>query len=177
MYANPLAYYDVNDNLKELARSLARPPGSPAERILVGVDGSPASLGAVEHARDLAVGGRALVRLVNVQPVPAARDARRVGERELHAAKALMDAARVPYRADVVFGEPAESLLREALIDSSTRIALGDSGRGAVLRFLRGSVAQRVLKRARVPVTLVRRSLHARMVMPPLTRLPSAAAR
>ena len=167
MYANPLAYYDVNDNLRELAGTLARRSGAGAARILVGIDGSPASLGAAEHARDLVSGGDGVVFLVNVQPAPGVPEGRREGERALHAAKAMLDAAAVRYRAHVVFGDPAESLLRQALIDGCTHIALGDSGRGALRKFLGGSVVERVLRRARVPVTLVRRSLHARTVMPP----------
>jgi nucleotide-binding universal stress UspA family protein len=176
MYANPLAYYDVNDNLKELAATLARRGGAPAPRILVGVDGSPASLGAVQHARDRVAGSGGYVRLVNVQPAPGVRDARRQGERALHAAKALLDSAGVSYRADVVFGDPVESLLRQALIDSCSEIALGDSGHSPVLRLLRGSVARRVLKRARMPVTLVRTALRARTVMPPGAWLGRAPA-
>ena len=161
MYADALAYYDVNDNLKELAGALARKARAGRARILVGVDGSPASLGAVEHARELLHGGAGDVRLANVQPAPAARDAREAGERALLPAMALLDAAQVPYRAEVVFGEPAEALLRHAVLTRSTLIALGKSNRHAVLELLGGSMARRVMARARLPVTLVERTLRA----------------
>lgn len=169
MYAHPLAFYDVNDNLKELAGAIVRrdsPRG--AHRFLVAVDGSPASIAAAEHARAEAGREGGDIRLLNVQPSPPARDARRTGERAMAGAMAVLDAAGASYRADVEFGDVAEAIARYAARERCTAIVLGDSGRNAVAKFLLGSTSYRVINRAEVPVTVVSRTVRAETYMPPL---------
>lgn len=95
MYAHPMAFYDMSDNLKELAAALKRETIA-RPQILAAVDGSPGSLGAVEYARDLVAAQGGMVVLLNVQPAPGVADARKAAERALCAAKAVLEAAGLP---------------------------------------------------------------------------------
>ena len=176
MYANALAYYDVKDNLRELAGAMAGRSAEAPVRVLVGVDGSASSLGAVEYARDRVKEGGGEVLLVNVQPAPAAPDARVVGERALAAAKRLLEAAGVRHATEVAYGDVAASLLRCAERDRSTLIALGESGRSALAKFILGSISYSVVNEAEVPVALVSRSIRATTYPPRLRRSPFVAA-
>ena len=166
MYAHPMAFYDMSDNLKELAAALKREAVARPHQVLAAVDGSPGSMGAVEYARDLVAAQGGKVVLVNVQPAPAVADARKTAERALCAAKAVLEAAGVAWKAEVEFGRRAQSILRCAERERCTLIVLGDSGRSAVAKFFMGALSHRVIDGAAVPVALVRRSLNATTYMP-----------
>ena len=166
MYAHPMAFYDMSDNLKELAAALKREALARPQQVLVAVDGSPGSMGAVEYARDLVAAQGGKVVLVNVQPAPAVADARKAAERALSAAKAVLEAAGVSWKAEVEFGSRAQSILRCAERERCTLIVLGDSGRSALAKFVMGALSHRVIEGAEVPVALVRRSLDATTYMP-----------
>jgi nucleotide-binding universal stress UspA family protein len=138
-------------------------------RILVAVDGSERADRAAEFAVDLArrVGDGELL-VVNVQePVEEsqthglARDAI-VQHRETlaigaaAAARATAERAGVPCAFRWQFGDAAHVLTDLASEEGCSLVVMGAQGAGAVRSLILGSVAQRALHLASVPITLVR---------------------
>jgi nucleotide-binding universal stress UspA family protein len=139
-------------------------------RPLVPVDGSAASLRAVEHVVAQMSPGDGRVHVINVQPPIMAGDVnffmsarmaadrrRAAGERALRAARALLDAHRIEHTSEVVFGNPVDAILRCAVERGCTKIVMGTKGRSLIANLLARSVASRVVRRAHVPVTLVKK--------------------
>jgi len=138
-------------------------------RVLLGVDGSPGSLAAVDHVVALAAAGlRCTVRVVAVQePVylyemllpPDAEVLERwtavAGRRALDAAEARLREAGVVYEAELATGDPAAALLDAAARRAVDLIVLGARGLGRVKGLLLGSVSQAVMLGAGRPVTIV----------------------
>lgn len=81
---------------------------------------------------------------------------REEGEKALQAARARLDAAGVPHHWHIAVGHAAETIARYATERQFDQIVIGTHGRTALGRVLMGSVAAEVLRRAQVPVTLVR---------------------
>lgn len=145
-------------------------------RILVAIDGSEPALDAVRHALQLLRSGlRASFVLATVQePVylyervlpPDADVLERVtgavGGRALAGAASLFDAAGVPYEREIASGEPAPVLIELAHRHGCDAIVMGARGRGALRSALLGSVSQRVVQDAALPVTIVK---HGRAVL------------
>ncbi|MDP1535845.1 MAG: universal stress protein, partial [Burkholderiales bacterium] len=65
-------------------------------------------------------------------------------------------AARVPHETHVVRGPVAETIVRHARSLRCGEIVMGTRGMGDVARLVLGSVATRVVRLSRVPVTLVK---------------------
>ncbi|HEY8368046.1 MAG TPA: universal stress protein [Thermodesulfobacteriota bacterium] len=65
-------------------------------------------------------------------------------------------AAGVPVRGLVRVGEPSEEIVRAAADEGADLIVMGTAGLGAVGRFLVGSIADRVIRRAHCPVVTTR---------------------
>ncbi len=145
---------------------------------LIPIDGSPESLRAVEHVVTQMSPGDAQVHLINVQPPVMAGDVnffmsakmiadnrRAAGERALRVAKRLLDANDIQHTSEIVFGKPADAIVRYAAQRGCTKIVMGTKGRSLLANLLARSVAGQVVRRAHVPVTLVkehpRRSLSA----------------
>ena len=140
--------------------------------ILIPVDGSPASLRAVDFAieRHTRNGTIALV-LLHVQPIGSINPA---GLSEvmppnwLHeaicqeSAKALKEAVGKCKGASVAFktlartGQPAEMIAQVAREEDVGQIVIGTRGLGGVKGLLLGSVANQVIQLAEVPVTLIK---------------------
>ncbi len=134
-------------------------------RILVGVDFSRESLGALRAARALAarVGGR--VTLAHVRPASNIRAAvvEKRGDLLRHPASALAAAMADHYerrlarlrgsRESVLLlrGAAAPALCREARRGYEL-LALGERGRGRVAAFLLGSTVQETIARSPIPV-------------------------
>jgi len=66
----------------------------------------------------------------------------------------------VPYDVDVRLGEPVASILDAATEYTADLIVLGTHGRGGFERFVLGSVAEKVLRKAACPVLTVPRRVH-----------------
>lgn len=136
-------------------------------RILIGIDGSDASLEAVAAAGRLAsdLGGQVTLCYV-VPPAPVFIDAAALAlvEYERRAdeeAKRLLREARdrlppdLPVEERILHGSAAASLVDEASRGYDL-LVVGSHGRGALQRFLLGSVATQVVANARTPVLVYR---------------------
>lgn len=91
------------------------------------------------------------IELERIALQEAARALERVAER-LRAAQTQEGAWRVEIEAVVRAGTPAEAILEESAARSASRIVVGTHGRAGVVHWLLGSVAERVVRRAKVPV-------------------------
>ncbi|WP_276257685.1 universal stress protein [Haloglomus litoreum] len=77
-------------------------------------------------------------------------------ERILAAATAHADSRGVATETEVAFGDPARTILEYAALDEVDHVVIGSHGRTGVGRILLGSVAETVLRRSPVPVTVAR---------------------
>lgn len=145
-------------------------PASPFQRLLVPLDGSPASRQALPYA--LAVGGDAPVTLLQV--VPDAEPLRKpFGQITMTAEEVmamLTDLARKELadavewagvdagRFDLVvrFGDVADTILAVAAEVDADAIVMATAGRGAIGRLALGSVTDRVVRHSPCPVLVVR---------------------
>ena len=139
-------------------------------KILIPVDGSSHAQRAVNQVLDLAASGAALeIFLLNVQLPIASGHARMFvtqddvdtyhreeGLAALAGARALLDAAGLPYSHHIAVGRVAETIVRFARERVVDKIVMGTHGRGGLLEVLMGSVAREVLRDSPVPVLLVK---------------------
>jgi len=151
-------------------------PGGVFERIVCGVDGSPASLEAVRQS-DVLLEARGKLLLVAVvdpmqaihfqvapTPVHAARHALEGVEKLDRAAAEALERARteVTRASDVATletgGPPASCLLDAVASEQATLAVVGTHGLGRTAGILLGSVATRMLHRAPCSVLVARRS-------------------
>ncbi len=140
---------------------------STPNRIIVGVDGSPPSLAALEWARDEARLSGADLVAVHAWQYPysrlrpgknAQRDQMKIDAlQELTEAVAAVrtpESGAVDVRAELVEEPPAQ-----ALLDASAEtgmIVVGTRGRGGLAAMVLGSVSRSVMQHARCPVVVVR---------------------
>jgi nucleotide-binding universal stress UspA family protein len=137
-------------------------PGPTFERIVCGVDGTPASLVAVRQALRLLDPGGSLHLAAAVHLAEAAH----AGIAATHAARllrseaqtALEEARVVAPSADtkIADGEPGAVLLREAESERASLVAVGSHGRRRAAGILLGTVAARVLRDATCSVLIAR---------------------
>jgi nucleotide-binding universal stress UspA family protein len=142
-------------------------------RILVPLDGSPASLRGLKEAIRLARDEGARLRLVHVldeTPMlgmtdegvdmrPFLRDLGQRGRAIVARGKRLAEQSGVPVDAVTVEnagGAAADAILREAKKWRASLIAMGTHGRRGLRHLLLGSEAERVVRLSPVPVLLVR---------------------
>lgn len=138
-------------------------------KILVPVDGSAVAENAVRHALEMATRmAETRILLLNVQVSlerwyrhgllneEALKHLRQSGEEESAPARALLDAAGVLYDFEVVYGHPAEVIVRVASERGCEAIVMGTRGLGDVENVFLGSTAYKVIQLARMPVTLVK---------------------
>lgn len=134
------------------------------QHVVVGIDGSPASMAAASWAGDEAVARGAAVHLLNVWQAPAGNvqfspdpEGLRLWEetRLADSARELSDRhPALAVTAEQVSGTPMKVLLEAA--DTADIAVLGSHGFGAVAGFLYGSVGLHVLAHADRPVVMVR---------------------
>jgi len=141
--------------------------------ILVAVDESEAAKEAFELACKLAVEDKADVLLVNVidiaklvavsgyetpYPAEAIESLRESGEQLLKETLAICHAKGLKAGSAVGEGDTVDEILRFADENSVGLICIGTHGRKGLSRLFIGSVAEGVLRRANVPVLIVRPS-------------------
>jgi nucleotide-binding universal stress UspA family protein len=131
--------------------------------ILVPVDGSPASLRALDYA--IAHYPEASFVLLTVQNVEIASELMYTDWQELleqAAVKALKEATEKSEAASVRFetflrmGAIAETIAQVAREKSIDHIVMGARGLGSIQGLLLGSVATKVIHLAEVPITLIK---------------------
>jgi nucleotide-binding universal stress UspA family protein len=130
------------------------------EKILVPLDGSPLSDRIVSHLTRLLMRSDALVTLVEVVSSDRVKKDRSP-ERVLADSKAHLEKVAAPLRQGgarvetrVLCGDPAERILIESIESGDSLIVMATHGRTGIERWTRGSVAERVLREARVPILL-----------------------
>ncbi len=132
---------------------------------LVGYDGSEAARRAFAFAMDLARACNGRVRVVSVLQVAEGGDtcALMMSDSGIQRAQELIDEltsldADTTRLVDVelTHGMPGDVLLSQVTQHDIDHIVVGHTARGAVARWLIGSVSDNVLDRAQVPVTVVR---------------------
>lgn len=144
-----------------------------AQRWLIPVDGSEASLNAIRHAirqtlADAAHGTAPEIDVLTVQP-PLSNDIsrfinaqtiaefhREAGDEAQASARSLLDEANVAYRAHVLVGDVAPTIADFARDHACTQIVMGARGLGGVLGALLGSVTVKVVHLSSIPVLLVK---------------------
>ena len=147
----------------------------PWKKICCAVDLSEPSWLATELAAELAKESHSQLSLVHVHapPPPAASDvlvsSRAVLEDEEREAVERLEEwrrdaerhAHVPVRAVVRVGDPATEIVEYADEEGCDLVVVGTHGRGGIPRLVLGSVAERVVRHAHVPVLVARN--HARL--------------
>ena len=142
-------------------------PGSGFQRLLVGVDFSPASLHALEVARTRFPGAR--LRLAHVTDARAAAAPDLIGGVTpvlpdpglLHTLEAA-DSARLDAllregeESELLVGDPVTGLLDAARAWDADLIVVGTHSQGALEHFFIGSSAEKLVGRSPVPVLCVR---------------------
>lgn len=132
------------------------------ERILVGVDGSPASLDAFGWSADLA--RRAELELTAARvfeptqsELPPDRDAelRDQQRRELDDWCRSVSAGNEPARALLVEGDPPDALLQAGVDENADLLVVGGRGSGGFLKLHIGSVAHHLTHHTTIPLAIV----------------------
>lgn len=128
---------------------------------LIAIDGSAHSLRAVGEAIRLARQMKSCsLHFAHVQPwmskEAAEAELARRGWTTTAEARALLDAAGMPWRLHVAMGDCAERLVALAGKLDCRGIVVGSRGLGATQSLLIGSVAQKVIHLSPVPVLVVR---------------------
>lgn len=136
--------------------------------ILVPVDGSKAAENAVRHVIRLSTNGMAIkVHLLNVQgewaPARSEYEKREgaalqvlAANNATRSARALLAAAGVDFESHLRIGEVTEEILKLAREMRCHDIVMGTRNLGTLAGLILGSVASTVLRRAAVPVILVK---------------------
>jgi nucleotide-binding universal stress UspA family protein len=148
-------------------------PVVPYTKILVPLDGSSLAEQALAYTRNLAAATGAGLLLVTVLPsldesalVEEAAAIRRHEAQQPDVVKGArtylagvaqqLEEARVPVQTRIVYGQPAEAILRLTAQESADVIAMATHGRSGLQRLWLGSVTQKVVQRAETPVLVIR---------------------
>ena len=139
-------------------------------RILVAVDGSPASVHAASHAAKLAkrLATPAKITLLTVDPPLMPGVETRLGkeavrkyhhdnaEHALRGARAALRKAGVVFKEQQVIGLPAAEIVNACNKPKADLLVMGSNGRGAAASVLLGSLAMKILSTSKVAVTIIR---------------------
>ena len=137
------------------------------QRILIPLDGSPRAeliLPQVDHLWKRGASDLVFVRSVSAggagngsyDTTPSRAHQRDEAEAYLHGVARRYRGAGANIHTRVVEGSPADAILDAATREGATLIAMTTHGRTGILRWLMGSVTDRVLRATEVPVLLIR---------------------
>lgn len=139
-------------------------------RIVLAVDGSPASARAARHVcslhKQLAEKPEVIVLYAD-EPLfrSVALELGTKGVERYHAdngkyalkgATAVLKRARIDFTEKVLIGDPAQTVVKFIKSSKSDHLVMGSHGRGAFKNLVLGSVATKILSQSDVPVTIVR---------------------
>lgn len=133
-------------------------------RILVATDGSADAINAIEWLMHFPLPADAVVDVVTVAPRPIFNDAVARAELEAQNRQLLEDArSRLAKRwptvsADLLYGDPRETICYAAYHRHADLVVLGSRGLGAISAFLVGSVSLGVARQAPCAVLVCKRS-------------------
>jgi len=160
-----------------LIRSRRRTTGGPSDKlnfpnkILAPLDGSDIGESALPYAEAIAANSHASISLLQVISPPGTVEANLLGGAEWRkGVKAMHDAGEdylktvaerlsskdVKVTYEVATGEPADKIVEYAADKGVSMIAMSTHGRTGVARWVLGSVADKVLHGARIPILVVR---------------------
>lgn len=132
------------------------------KKILVPLDGSPLADGILPHVERLLALEPAEVTLLHVLPPPEPEDVpgevaalRRLSEAHLETVRLRLEQKGATVQVVVRQGDPAAEIVFAQDERAPELVAMSSHGRTGVLRWLRGSVAERVLRAGRAPLLLV----------------------
>jgi nucleotide-binding universal stress UspA family protein len=139
-------------------------------RIVLAVDGSPASIRAARHVASLhkQLADKPEVILLHADAPLLRSVAMSLGTRgtdkyhadngrfALKGAKPVLSRAGVTFTEKVLVGDPAPTILKFIKSSKCDQLVMGSHGRGAFKNLVLGSVATKVLSQSDVPVTIVR---------------------
>ncbi|MBX3468299.1 MAG: universal stress protein [Planctomycetes bacterium] len=132
------------------------------KKILVPLDGSPLADGILPHVERLLALEPAEVTLLHVLPPPEPEDVpgevaalRRLSEAHLDTVRLRLEQKGATVQVVVRQGDPAAEIVFAQDERAPELVAMSSHGRTGVLRWLRGSVAERVLRAGRAPLLLV----------------------
>jgi nucleotide-binding universal stress UspA family protein len=125
-------------------------------KILVPLDGSEAAEAVLPYAKALAHPAGAQLQLLTV--VPAAEEAAETSEafRYLEGVADRLRGLSLSCESAVTAGEPGDTILSEADATDADLIAMSTHGRSGLMRWVLGSVADKVVHRTTTPLLLVR---------------------
>lgn len=126
----------------------------PIRRILMPVDGSESSLAAIPHVRALAKAVGASVLVLGV--VEPSREGKGEGEPLIRMATKDLAAASIPVDPIVRVGDPASEILDACTRHDVDLLVMSTHGRSGPGRWVMGSVTEKVLRGAKVPMLVVR---------------------
>ena len=140
------------------------------ERVLVPTDGSPQSRSALDYAlREFPEAEVIVLTVINPVDAGFSRQAATLGDAEgwyegvradaeelLAEVESVADDAGVAVDTAIEMGRPARTIVEYADAEDVDQIVIGSHGRSGVARILLGSVAESVVRRSPVPVTIVR---------------------
>jgi nucleotide-binding universal stress UspA family protein len=139
-------------------------------RIVLAVDGSPASTRAARHVASLSrqLAEKPAVILLYVD-LPLLRSVAMNlgvqgvdkyhadnGRHALKGAKAVLARAKVDFTERVLIGDPARTIVKFIKSSKCDQLVMGSHGRGVFKNLVLGSVATKILSLCEVPVTIVR---------------------
>jgi len=122
------------------------------DRILLPTDGNPKTPQVVRHALSVAELSDGVVHVVSV----AASHGDEAARGAIDDAVDLAERRGVPTKSAVLDGRPYEAILEYADEVDVDMIVMGTHGRSGLDRFMLGSVTERVLRTANVPVLAIR---------------------
>ena len=139
--------------------------------ILVAVDGSDSATEALDFAVELCKETGAALEVISVKPKPLVGrgggglpvlevEAVQGAEHIAQTAAEQAVAAGVPAKAHVQHGDPAESIAAAGVELGADLIVVGTRGLGPVSASMLGSVSHALIKKSRIPVTVVRARTH-----------------